>query len=185
MSTRLFYLFRKFTPGSEVFFFGQKGNKKDRNTHPNELAVQEGNSPLQQSSYAPETTCNTISVRQVPVGARMRRDLLLTYSPGGGSVAGCQGFLSALLVLMAFLLGGWFKTDDDDINDLPPDLRDFYVNPWKVKGTSCPTAANAAFISRKSAIETNCLQWLVVYCCAELPADAYERCSSSTLTIEI
>ena len=33
---------------------------------------------------------------------------------------------------MAFLLGGWFKTDEDDINDLPVDLRDIYLNPWKV-----------------------------------------------------
>lgn len=36
-------------------------------------------------------------------------------------------------IAMAFLLDGWFKTDDDDINDLPPDFRDIYVNPWKVR----------------------------------------------------
>ncbi|CAM9466034.1 unnamed protein product [Ectocarpus sp. 12 AP-2014] len=35
---------------------------------------------------------------------------------------------------MAFLLDGWFKTDEDDINDLPPDLRDIFVNPWKIFG---------------------------------------------------
>lgn len=34
---------------------------------------------------------------------------------------------------MSFLLDGWFKTDEDDINDLPQDLRDIYVNPWKVQ----------------------------------------------------
>lgn len=66
----------------------------------------------------------------------------------------------ALLQLMAFLLGGWFKTDGDDINDLPPDLRDIYVNPWKVKGTSCSplkrrTASCVLGKSKKSTIETN------------------------------
>lgn len=38
-------------------------------------------------------------------------------------------------IAMAFLLDGWFKTDEDDINDLPKDLRDIYVNPWKVQST--------------------------------------------------
>lgn len=45
---------------------------------------------------------------------------------------------------MAFLLGGWFRTDDDDINKLPVDLQDIYVCPWKVgysslvQPTLCP-----------------------------------------------
>lgn len=33
---------------------------------------------------------------------------------------------------MAFL-GGWFKTDEDDIDALPDCLRNIYVNPWKVE----------------------------------------------------
>lgn len=33
---------------------------------------------------------------------------------------------------MDFLLGGWLKVDDDNINDLPHDLQDIYVHPWKV-----------------------------------------------------
>ncbi|CAM9595224.1 unnamed protein product, partial [Discosporangium mesarthrocarpum] len=35
---------------------------------------------------------------------------------------------------MAGWLAGWFKTDDDDINSLPEEFRDTYVNPWKVLG---------------------------------------------------
>lgn len=49
---------------------------------------------------------------------------------------------------MAFLLGDWFKEEEDDVNELPHDLRDIYINPWKVRmsrdghllGTCCTTA---------------------------------------------
>lgn len=60
-----------------------------------------------------------------------------TVSPHYSRVAAWTAIAVASLVPllpigMAFLLDGWFKTDEDDINDLPPDLRDIYVNPWKV-----------------------------------------------------
>lgn len=42
------------------------------------------------------------------------------------------GLLCYPLAAMAFLLGDRFKEEEDDVNELPHDLRDIYINPWKV-----------------------------------------------------
>ncbi|CAM9126790.1 unnamed protein product, partial [Hapterophycus canaliculatus] len=55
---------------------------------------------------------------------------------------------------MAFLLDGWFKTEEDDINDLPLELRDIYVNPWKIFGVS----HEAAPWELRDAFRQRCLQ---------------------------